>query len=650
MRLNALRWATPRAILLTLAVGIAPSHLQAESSDDDSDIDGGDKTVIVVTATRSPYSLDQVPATVRVITAEDIQASAATNVTDLLRSQGALQVFDSMGNGRDASLSLRGFGSGANALVLIDGRKLNNMDLGGPDLSAIPLADVERIEILEGGAGVLYGDQAVGGVVNIITRRGGKGGRVTVGRGSYDNELYRASYGDRFANGLDYRVAGDVERGNGYRRDNNLDYDNAAADVGYSYDAGRVFAEFQQTDNERRLTGALFAFQVDDDRRQPGASFNDYAADTRVARLGIDHRFSDWLELLASYSDRDEDVVVNATSGFGDSITRQNRRVKLFDPRLIITRDALRLTLGADVERVDYDIALDFGFGFAGSAQEHRKHSEYVQAIYALTDRLDVQAGIRHAKLKTEVDPFGISYDQSVTVQQLGASWRPGDWRFYVNRDETFRFPLADENVDFFGSVNVLDVQRGVAWELGGERAWDSVALHLALFHHDNHNEIGFDPALGFFGANTNFDDTRRRGGTVDVTWQLAAAWDVRALYTYQDARFVEGPYDDNRVPAVSRQLAKLSSAYQLGNRIKLFGELVYTGAQELDLANSTGGLGGYTVANLAASYRWQRWLLQARLNNITNKQYSELVSFFSTQGFFPSPERNIMLTLSYDF
>lgn len=649
MRFNALRWAKPSAILLTLAVGIAPSHLQATSPDDDSG-DDDSETVIVVTATRSPYSLDQVPATVRVITAEDIQASAATNVTDLLRSHGALQVFDSMGNGRDASLSLRGFGSGANALVLVDGRKLNNMDLGGPDLSAIPLADVERIEILEGGAGVLYGDQAVGGVINIITRTGGKGGRVTVGRGSYDNELYRASYGDRFANGLDYRVAGDVERGNGYRRDSNLDYDNAAADIGYSYSAGRVFAEFQNTDNERRLTGALLAPQVHDDRRQPGASFNDYAADTRVARVGIDHHFSDWLVLLASYSDRDEDVVVNATSGFGDSVTLQNRRVKLFDPRLIVTRDALRLTLGADIERVDYDIALDFGFGFSGSAQEHRKHSEYVQAIYALTDRLDVQAGVRHAKLKTAVDPFDIGYDQSVTVQQVGASWRPGPWRFYLNRDETFRFPLADENVDFFGAVNLLEVQRGVAWELGGERAWGDVALHLALFHHDNRNEIGFDPALGFFGANTNFDDTRRRGGTVDLAWQLAANWDVRAFYTYQHARFVDGPHADNRVPAVSRQLAKLSSGYQLGNGIKLFGELVYTGAQELDLANSSGGLGGYTVGNLAATYRWQHWLLQARLNNVANKHYSELVSFFFTQGFFPSPERNIMLTLSYDF
>lgn len=609
-----------------------------------------EQTRIVVTATRSPYSLERVPATVRVISRLDIERSGAADVTQLLRSQGALQVFDSMGNGRDASVSLRGFGSGANALVLVDGRKLNNMDLGGPDLSAIPLTAVERIEVLEGGAGVLYGDQAVGGVINIITRGGGNGGQLSVGRGSYDNEAYRASYGRRLDNGLDYRVAGDLERGDGYRRDSNFNYDNALANVGYTYDAGRVFAEAQQTDNERRLTGALFASQVTQDRRQAGTSFNDYAADTRVARVGIDHHFGDWLEILASYSDRDEDVIVNATSSFGDSVTLQNRRVKIFDPRLIFTRNALRFTVGADVERVDYDIALDFGFGFSGSAQEHRKRSEYAQLIYALTDRLDVQMGIRHANLETAVDPFDIGYDKSVTVQQVGASWRSGDWRVYLNRDETFRFPLADENVDFFGVVNLLDVQRGVAWELGGERTWNSVAVHLALFEHANHNEIGFDPALGFFGANTNFDDTRRRGGTLDVRWQATAEWDLRALYTYQDARFIDGPYDDNQVPGVSRELAKLSANWAPAGGVKLFGELVYTGPQELDLANAVGGLGGYSVVNLAASYRWQAWTLSGRLNNVADKEYSELVSFFATKGFFPSPERNIMLTLSYDF
>jgi len=641
-----------RAILAVIAINVRAEAVAVESvtATSVSERAGTESSRIVVTATRSPYSLEKVAATVRVIDREDIARSGASNVTQLLRSQGAMQVFDSMGNGRDASLSLRGFGSGANALVLVDGRRLNNMDLGGPDLSAIPLADVERIEVLEGGAGALYGDQAVGGVVNIITRHGGDGGHLSAGRGSYDNEAYRGSYGDRLDNGVDYRISSDLDRGDGYRRDSDLNYDNYSGELGYSYGRGRVYAQAQQTDNERRLTGALLSVEALEDRRQAGASFNDYAADIRVGRFGIDHHFSDALELLASYSDRDEDALINATSGFGDSVTRQNRRVKLFDPRLIFTRDALRLTLGVDVERVDYDIALDFGFGFSGSAQEHRKRSEYAQAIVALTDHLDIQAGIRHASLETDVEPFDIGYDQNVTVQQLGATWRGEGWRVYLNRDETFRFPLADENVDFFGVVNLLEVQRGVAWELGGERQWRQLAIHLALFEHDNRNEIGFDPALGLFGANANFDDTRRRGGTLETRWQPTSRWDFRALYTYIDARFVDGLYDDNGVPGVSRELAKVSANYAPSTALNWYAEWVYTGPQELDLANVAGQLGGYSVANIAASWRWQDWTLSGRLNNVMAKEYSEVVSFFATKGFFPSPERNIMVTLSYDF
>ena len=115
---------------------------------------------LVVTATRSPYSLDHVATTVRVIDAVQIRASGARNLSELLRNLGPVQVQDSMGNGRDSRLALRGFATAQNVLVLVDGRSLNNTDLAGPDLTAVAVEDIERVEILEGGAGTLYGDQA----------------------------------------------------------------------------------------------------------------------------------------------------------------------------------------------------------------------------------------------------------------------------------------------------------------------------------------------------------------------------------------------------------------------------------------------------------------------------------------------------------
>jgi len=191
-------------------------------------------------------------------------------------------------------------------------------------------------------------------------------------------------------------------------------------------------------------------------------------------------------------------------------------------------------------------------------------------------------------------------------------------------------------------------VQRGVAWELGGEWSWAALELQLALFEHRLRDEIGFDPAAGAFGANVNFDDTRRRGGTAELRYRADDRLTLGGLYTYTDARFVEGAYDGNRVPDVARQLAKVHANYRIGEGVRLFGELVHTGGQSLDLAGNA-ALGGYTVANLAASWSRGGWTLQARLNNMTDKEYSEFATYFGTRALYPAPERNLMLSLIHD-
>ncbi|MAS41365.1 MAG: hypothetical protein CMK33_06580 [Porticoccaceae bacterium] len=604
---------------------------------------------MVVTATRSPYSLDRVATTVRVIDAAQIRASGARNLSELLRNLGPVQVRDSSGLGRDSRLGLRGFASAQNVLVLVDGRELNNSDLAGPDLTAVAFADIERIEILEGGAGVLYGDQAVAGVINLITRGAGpRAGQIRAGRGSYDAETYGAWYRDRFDSGFYYRLGAEFERGDAYRAGSGVNYENYSARTGWQHAGGDVFLEARRSDDEFQLAGALSAAELAADRRQAGASFNDYAADNRLFRVGIEQQLGKRLQLLASYGDRDEEVVIDSLSGFGAAVTGQERRVQTLDPRLVWQADRLRATLGVDIERVDYDFALDFGFGPSGTEQRQRQRSPYLHVMISPLPSLDLQAGVRHARRDTEVDPYGIDYDQSATVHTLGANWRGDRGRYYLRRDETFRFPLADENVDFMGVFSPLDVQRGVAWELGGEWRWGRLELQMALFEHRLRDEIGFDPASGAFGANVNFDDTRRRGGTAELRYRIDERLEIGGLYTYTDARFVAGPYDGNRVPDVARELVKLHAGYRIAPAWQLSGELVYTGAQVLDLANAA-ALGGYTVANLAASWSRGDWTLQARLNNIADREYTEFATFFGTRALYPAPERNFQLTLIRD-
>ena len=627
---------------LALAIAASPALSAAEIEDE-----------VVVTATRSPYSLDRVPLRVRVISADDIALSAARTVDEALRGEGSLQVRDSVGNGRDVRISVRGLSAGQNALILLDGRRLNNSDLSEPDLTAIALKDVERIEVLEGGAGVLFGDQAVGGVVNVITRRGGEqGGRLAVGVGSYDARNIQFGYGgSALDERLDYRLSAQKDDAEGYRDETDIDYGHARVETGYRYGAGRVFVEAQRSDNDYLLPGALLDFQLADDRRQAGSSFNDYRIDSSLYRVGLDHQFGEAVTLLGSYARRDEDVAIAGRSlSFGDSQTEQSRVVDILDPRLVLNLGDWRVTAGVDLEDYDYELAVNSLFGLSQSEHRHERRSQYVQAIYSPVEALQLSAGIRHARVDVAVDGgwFEADYDDSVTVKQLGLSYRLAEnVRLYANRDETFRFALADENVDFMGNVVALKPQEGVAWELGGERQLADLGLNLVLFDHAIDNEIGYD--TGTF-SNVNFDDTRRRGATLDAAWQVLEPLELRASLTRMSAEFEAGDLDGNRTPGVAEALAKVALSYRLADNIRLYAEGVHTGSVAVDLAGNADELGGYTVYNLAASYEWQQLLLRARLNNIFGEEYTELVTFFGMPAYYPSPKENASLSVEYRF
>jgi iron complex outermembrane receptor protein len=180
---------------------------------------------VVVTATRDKREIRRVPANVTVVTEEDIRSSNAQTVADVLRGEVGLVVRDYLGNGKSASVDLRGFGETAssNTLVLIDGRRVNEIDLSGVDWLQIPLDQVKRIEVVRGASSVLYGDNAVGGVINIITKKGE--GRPApeagVEYGSYGYTAERAAVSGS-TRGFSYSVEANHRSTNGYRHNNDL--------------------------------------------------------------------------------------------------------------------------------------------------------------------------------------------------------------------------------------------------------------------------------------------------------------------------------------------------------------------------------------------------------------------------------------------
>jgi iron complex outermembrane receptor protein len=607
---------------------------------------------IVVTATRSSYDLEKVPVSVRVIDRQAIANSAALSVAGLLRNEGSLQITDSIGNGHDVRLSLRGMSGDANALVLIDGRKLNNTDMANVDLTAVSIQEIERVEIFEGGAGVLFGGQAVGGVINIITRRGEQNlGHVSLGLGSYENRdtsLFYAGTKDE----IDYQVSFNKTQANGYRDGTDVNDKNSSVKLGYRYSQGELFFDTRKVDNQYYLPGGLRAADLGSNRKQTGPAYNAYTTDSNIYQFGIDHRFNDKVSMVVSASERDEDYLIESESpSMGQATNNQDRNAQIFDPRLIINLDGMDIVAGVDFENFDYTINTLSNFGPYKTLHKHNRQSEYFQAILSPDSTTNYSLGVRHANADVRVtgDDDSVSvYDNSLTVYQMGLSHKiSDDLRFYINRDENFRFALAEENVSN-GAVINLKPQEGVSWELGS--VWNSkdLSFRWLLFQQNLENEIRYNDSTW---SNENSDDTQRQGSTIDIGWAVNDRLNIDATATVMDAKVVAGALKNKTITGVSDQTAKVSAQFSPVNNLNLYIEAVYTGGMYIDRDNEEPKLGGYTLTNMGASYQWDDFKVRARLNNIMGKKYSEYVVYSGgAPAYFPSAEESFNLSLEYSF
>lgn len=638
---------------------------------------------MVVTATRSAQESIKSPSHISVIDQQKIEDSGVQNVTELLRSHAGIQIADTFGDGNLTIVSMRGMGETgvSNVLIIVDGRKLNNPDISAPDLNSISLGNIERIEIIQGSAGTLYGDQAVAGVINIITKIPSKRNlHVEASTGSYGKENYTVSYSDAFDNGLSFRVSVDDSQSDGYRDENDKENTQYFGRIDYTHDNGNVFVEYQEVENSFLSRAALSNEKMNSDRKQ-AAGFILFDSSTSTRRAGIEQKIGENWKLLAELTDRDFDNNSPSESiSFGTSLTSAQRNVTSLSPRLVgsIPRsqgDAL-ITIGIDIEDEEYFITNASAGGFFGdsdfnNAQERQIYSGYARASVPVNKKTTVTVGGRYSEINAEFTGeansfFGASsldssFEDDVTVFELGLAHQFNqNLRGYIRRDENFRFAKTNELADIFNGLTSLDTQEGVSFEAGIEWSNEQSSLAINVFQLDIKDEIG--AVTDAFGSvfNINFDDTRRRGINVEGTLSVSTNINLGGQYSYVNAEFTDGVFNNNDIPFAANQQASIFGTFKLNKSIQLFAEALYTGSKYSisDFDNTLGKRGGYTIVNLTASYFISDLTFTARVNNLTNKKYSEntvnTLDFSSfpyneTLAFSPSPERNFTLSVSYD-
>lgn len=638
---------------ITLALALLPPLAVATENPEPTKAAQLPATVI----TRTTNLKAPTPASVTVIDREQIERSVSSNLLDLLRNQAGLQIRDTMGDGNRAALSLRGFGENAmnNTLVLVDGRRLNQPTLSGPDLNSVPLANIERIEIIRGAGTVLYGDQAVGGVVNIITRTPSSNeAYIEATHGSHDLKAYRGHIHQQLGGGFSLYASGESRTSDNYRDHNNANYDNAFARVRYQHETGHALYEYQTVDDELRYPNALPLVQRRENRKQSigPESWNDRKS--QVHRIALEQRLGDIWSSHFDYSHSDQDGV----GSFGPGAEfAQGTRIETFSPRLTARLDSplgsAEWLLGHDHITSDYEFLANWGDTLA----KQQLRDWYTQYSQSFGNGVDLVIGFRTSQVDDDTSALAKNYRDRENSTSIGLSWQANDQtRLFLRREDVLRWANVDENGFISVNVDHLKPQTGESWETGVE--WSDGLQHyrLSIYRLELKNELMYDPTAegpysvwGSDGANINLDKTLRQGLMLEAERQLTPDISIGGQYSLTDSEYRVGAFKGKQVPWVSRHSASAHVSYEILPGVRSHIEAVYTGNRYYsgDDANVNSKAGSYTLLNAALSYDYRQFNAKLRVNNLTGKRYDAFGTFANR---YPAPEDEYQLSVGYRF
>lgn len=659
--------------------------------------DLNDPINVYVTATRAPETSVDTASSIRIISKEEISKSGAQSVADLLRGQHGIHVYDLYGDGTRATIDMRGFSTTAvsNVLIMVDGRRLNSATDGATiSFNDIPTDRIERIEVVYGSSGVLFGNQAVGGVINIITKLAEPSdmAELQIGAGSFDRQIKSVQVTKSLSERLSLSVSGQDSKADGYRDNNSSDSRSLAFSSAYKSESVGLTLTHQRFDEFGENPGALFIDEVTADRKQSNSVYTDdfTATRTKTTSLNYSQKLAEYWSLQTDAAHRRDDVNFRLSSRWGTrtAIDRQQRETLSLSPRIqgAIPTDlgVSKLTFGMDVDHTDYGI-------YAVVDQEAKQdvRSVYGQVIYPVTYRTDVSAGLRYANVQNDIEhdiggaPYtNLKLNDDVTVGSLGVTYRPNNsLRLFARADQNYRFANLEEHTNDAPSQTYptppqgLKNQTGLSLETGLQYTANTTSIFAQLYQLELENEISYSSiAASGSGANVNLDSTKRQGLNISLTEQLNENLQLGADLDFTKGKITGGDHNGKYIPMVPKQKVRTFARWQAQNNLSLTADLLYVSEQVLDsdYENAFTKLDGYTVANLAANYKRNDWSIIARINNLFDRKFSEYGTLGNTgaettptahgqcqagswgtedcPAFTPAAERNFWIGIKYKF
>lgn len=594
-----------------------------------------------------------VQAQVTHITRKEIADSPVIHLSELLKQeQSIVRVINNSGDNSQPILSIRGFGDNAvaNTLILVDGFPLTNPSLLAPNFNSIVLSDIERVDIIQGSEGPLWGDQAVGGVINIITRHPEKKLlEVESALGSYNKNYLSVLLGNKLNNGFFFKAFGFTHQTNNYRKHNRQTDGTLSAQVGMDYARGTVSIRAQTYSDTFYFPGSLSQAQFDAHPRQATNFTNWNHLTSTIYQVLNKHEInSNWVleTRLAQQTIKSHGFTFFPFTG--------TEGMNSFSPRLIGKWGQSKMIMGYEGQNSHYQLVNSRTQVRADAKQNNL----FSQVVVPLSPQTDITLGGRVASQYNQAQQISgqhIANRDRVIVTEQGLSFHPNnEWRFFIRRDGNFRFPKATEEVWPPAQSAVLRPQTGVSYETGAVWHTERQTAQISLYQLQLHNEIAFDPTETLsqpFGSFKNFDPTIRRGITLTDHFNLTSQITFDTQLNYVNARFAEGPFSGKMVPAVPVWNGNAGISYTLMQHLKTGFDAVYTGSRYAseDERNVGKKLPGYWLNAVAIQYMLKQFAISFEVLNVFNQQYSTYTLYnpvTDTNNYYPGYGRNYLLTL----
>lgn len=638
---------------------------------------------VVSTASRLSAGLNS--SSVTVIGKDKINRHPGKSLPDILAAEAGLTVRDSFGNGNEtAAVDIRGFGeqAGQNVLVLVDGRRINDLDLGGVQFGLVPRENIQRIEVLRGSAAaVLYGEGGVGGAINIITQGGEKTQGVsatgTLGSFGYRRAQSIFQWGGKPAH---VALSADTTESDGYRHNNGLTRHIYSAAVSVDRDTTdyRLSATYSTKENglpgNRIVNTATGVNLVQSNPR--GAQTPESKAEERRFRIeaGVETKLSDTVNLVVDASYRRRTVSSDFVSGFGTTLDDRSIATTSFTPRVIYNGEAgghdVNVIGGIDVSYSSADVQQRSPFVTSDQDGKLTTVALYGQGDIAVTEALTFDAGVRGIFSKVDVrspqNTDARSKDNDFNVAaNVGAAYDVTDSvKLFARAGHAVRLATIDERVGTrragaptFAIIS-FDLKNQTSWdfEVGTEFGAGPVDVRVSAFQINVENQIAFTPdTIATFGFNTNLDDTRRRGVEAEAVAELGYGFEVKPRVAYTQAVFTKGPFDGNKVPLVPEWTGGLGIDWT-GDNVWASANWRYVDSQRMinDQQEIFPEIPSYDLLDISVGGTIGMVSLKGEVRNVLDEDYFATAAASDTNpnvfGAFPLPGRAAYVEASVAF